>query len=72
MKVLYVVNTYPNENNPAAEPFVKAQIDSICKLNVQVDIYNVNGPNSKLNYLKAIHAIRKKVNRESYDIVHGH
>ena len=41
MRILYIVNTYPSERNPAAEPFVKAQIDSVIALGHYVEVVNV-------------------------------
>jgi hypothetical protein len=52
VRVLYIVNTYPDDNNPAAEPFVKAQIESVRRTGAEIDIFNIKGPQSKLNYLK--------------------
>lgn len=72
MKILYIVNTYPDQNNPAAQPFVRAQIESVHKKGVHVDLVNVQGPQSKWNYLRAVSAVRRKLNNESYDIIHGH
>ena len=72
MRILYIVNTYPDENNPSAEPFVKAQIESMRRAGAYVDIFNVKGPQSKWNYLRAIARVRRKLKNKSYDIVHGH
>lgn len=72
MKILYIVNIYPDASNPAAEPFVRTQIDSVRKAGADVEIFNVRSNESKLNYGRALHAIRKLSRRKSYDVVHGH
>ena len=72
MRILYIVNTYPDATNPAAEPFVKSQIDSVHRPGVQVDVLNVRGPQSKWNYLRAIKIVHHKLGSRIYDVVHGH
>jgi glycosyltransferase involved in cell wall biosynthesis len=72
MKVLHVVNVYSDKDNRAAQPFVKAQIDSLINAGIDVDVLNVKGNESKLNYLGAIRKCRKSVKEGGYDIVHGH
>lgn len=69
---MFVVNTYPDENNMAAEPFVKAQIDSVRKTGIDVEVFNVRGGESKLNYLKSVRRVQSLVSREPFDLVHGH
>jgi glycosyltransferase involved in cell wall biosynthesis len=72
MRILQIVNILPDEKNPATEPFVKAQIDSIRKAGAEVEIFNIVGRESKLNYLKAIHKVRTHVKCKTFDVVHGH
>jgi len=72
MQILYVVNTFPDHRNPAAEPFVKAQIDSVRKAGAITKVFNVSGPENRLNYLKAIYKIHNIVQKDCFDIVHGH
>ena len=72
MRVLYVVNSYPDVKNPAMMPFVKTQIESIEREGADVEIFNIQGPRSKLNYLKSLSAVRRKMRGNSYDIIHGH
>ncbi|MEE4603756.1 MAG: glycosyltransferase [Desulfobacteraceae bacterium] len=72
MKILYIVNTYTDENIPAAQPFVKAQIDSVRETGVDIKVFNVRGSDSKLNYIKGVPKIRGLIQREPFDLVHGH
>lgn len=72
MRILYIVNGYPDEKNPALEPFVKAQIDSMAAYGHEVSVHNVRGRDSKFNYLRAAAQTRGLVRRQPFDIVHGH
>ena len=72
MNILYIVNTFPDKNNPAAETFVKTQIDSVRRAGACVSVFNIRGPQSTWNYLSAIVRVRRKYKYESYDIIHGH
>ncbi|MBW2569491.1 MAG: glycosyltransferase family 4 protein [Deltaproteobacteria bacterium] len=72
MKILYIVNIFADETNPDKEPFVRAQIESISSAGHEVDIFNINGELSKLNYLKALPRVIRIVKNKNYDMVHGH
>ncbi|MCK4951688.1 MAG: glycosyltransferase [Gammaproteobacteria bacterium] len=72
MKILYVVGTYDESGGSAAQPFVKSQIDSVHNEGHDVEVYNVRGNESNLNYLKAIPRIRSLIKNKNFDVVHGH
>ena len=72
MKILYIVNVLPDSENPSAEPFVKAQIDSVKALGHDIAIMNVKGSQSKLHYLFAIFKLRKLLKMKNFDLIHGH
>ena len=72
MKILYVVGTYDSSGSSAAQPFVKSQIDSVRNAGHDVEVYNVHGNESSLNYLKAIPRIRSLIRNKGFEIVHGH
>ena len=72
MKILYIVNTYPDKKNPAAQPFVKAQIESVQREGVNVFTLNIKGNQSKWNYLNALFRLRKIERERCFDIIHGH
>jgi len=71
LKILHVTNAYPYNENPIAGIFVKEQIDSLNKYLDKNDIYVINAKkNGRLDYLKALFILRKKV--KEYNIVHAH
>lgn len=72
MRILYIVNVMANAQNPSAEPFVKTQIESVRRTGVDVEICNVRSNESKLNYIKWVGKVRGLVQRDSFDLVHGH
>ena len=72
MRILYVVNTYPDHRNPAAEPFVKAQIDSVRKAGAFTQVLNISGFKNRLNYLKVLYKLYSIIQKDRFDIVHGH
>ena len=66
------LNVLPDSENPSAEPFVKAQIDSVKALGHDIAIMNVKGSQSKLHYLFAIFKLRKLLKMKNFDLIHGH
>ena len=70
--VLHVVNVYDGSEEHAAQPFVNAQIQSLRKLGLQVEVFNIRGNESKYNYVKAFFRVRRIIRRKRFDIVHGH
>jgi teichuronic acid biosynthesis glycosyltransferase TuaC len=72
MKVLYIVNVMADKQNPSTQPFVKAQIESMKKIGVDVSILNIKGNESKLNYLISIQRMRNLLKEKRFDIIHGH
>ncbi len=74
MKILYVTNMYPTESNPVSGIFVKEQIEDATRfVDLTYDIHLVNGAEKgKLEYLRSIFQIRRKIARGNYDLVHIH
>lgn len=73
MKVLYVTNCYPVDEQPYYGIFVKEQIDAIRHYSdIEYDIFFINGLKGKLEYIKSISRIRKLIKTKEYDIVHVH
>ena len=73
MKVLHITNNYPTLNLPIFGIFVKEQIESLNKLNINNDILFINGrENGRLEYFKSILRIRKKLKNKEYDLIHCH
>jgi len=72
MRVLVLTNMYPHAKNPSLGIFVKQQVESVRNLGVDVDVLFVNGPESKLNYLRGTVDVARLVAAERYDLVHAH
>jgi len=70
MKVLFIVNGYPNKMLPEFCIFTKEQIESVLSLpNITGDIIKINVPeNGRLDYIRALAKI-KRIYRD-YDIIH--
>lgn len=73
MKILYVTNMYPVHDYPSFGIHVKEQIESIAKLkNIESDMIFIDGRYKKLNYIKSIFSIKKKLRHDHYDLIHVH
>jgi glycosyltransferase involved in cell wall biosynthesis len=72
IKVLAVINMYPYENNPYYGIFVKEQLEILEEFGIEIDIMFVNGKKNKLNYLKGIFHLFKRVRSKNYDLIHAH
>jgi glycosyltransferase involved in cell wall biosynthesis len=71
MRVLHVTNAYPNKKNSSYGIFVKEQVASLEKKNVDCKIIFIDAlSGGKLEYLKKVNAIRKAA--RSSDVVHCH
>jgi len=74
LHVLHIVSDLPSKDRPHKQPFIQSQIDSLIKLGLKIDIYNLTrtfGDNS-FKYFKGIIGLRKKMNLTAYDLVHAH
>lgn len=72
MKVLVVTNMYPTQARPVFGTFVREQVESLRLAGVDVDVMFVDGAGGKLNYLKGIFDLRKKLRSNKYDLIHAH
>ena len=55
MKVLHITNNYPTKNLPIFGIFVKEQIDSLSRQNIDCEVFFINGKeNGKFEYIRAI------------------
>jgi glycosyltransferase involved in cell wall biosynthesis len=74
MKILIVTNMWPHEGNPHNGIFVYEQVKALEKYysDVYFDVYFINGTASKIEYLKSIICVNKKIQKGNYDIVHVH
>jgi len=72
MKVIVVTNMYPTKGLPFYGIFVKQQIESLRKLGVTVDVFNIRGRQNRLNYLSAFPKLIGVLATNKYDIIHTH
>lgn len=74
MKVLIVTNIYPSDGHPYHGIFVKEQVEAIKRLhsNVDIDVHYINGFGGKIEYLKSIWGVNRRIYNGHYDLVHIH
>ena len=72
LKVLVVTNMYPHPAKPFLGVFVRQQVESLRAKGIGVDVLFVNGPASKLNYLRGAVSLRRLLRHSRYDLIHAH
>lgn len=72
MRILFITNMFPTPERPAWGTFVWQQAEQLRKFGHMVDVINILGFQSKLNYLKGAADIFWKTKAVTYDIVHAH
>jgi teichuronic acid biosynthesis glycosyltransferase TuaC len=72
MKVLMVTNIYPTPAYPGRGSFVKAQIDSIRREGVDVDVEYVNAIDSRLAFPRSAVRITCRAFLDRFDLIHAH
>jgi teichuronic acid biosynthesis glycosyltransferase TuaC len=72
MKVLMVTNIYPTPAYPGRGSFVKAQIDSIRREGVDVEVEYVNAIDSRLAFPRSAARITCRAFLNRFDLIHAH
>ncbi len=72
MKVLVVTAMYPTPRNPAFGSFVKAQVECLRGVGVDVEVLVLDAPWRKLIYPKGVFDLRRRLARNDIDVVHAH
>jgi teichuronic acid biosynthesis glycosyltransferase TuaC len=72
MNILVVTNMFPTAEEPDFGCFVKAQVESLRKKGISMDLIFANGRQSKFNYLKGTWQVFFKSLLQRYDLVHAH
>src|SRR5262245_40709716 len=72
MKVLFVTNMYPTPQRPGLGAFVWQQAEQLRRSGHVVDVVNILGFRSKLNYLKGAVDVVRRTRTTHYDVVHAH
>ncbi len=71
-RVLVLTNMYPTPDRPIHGTFVAEQVESLRRCGLQVDVLFVDGPASRLNYLRGVRDLHRKLREASYDLIHAH
>jgi glycosyltransferase involved in cell wall biosynthesis len=72
MKVLVLTNMYPTSGNPYYGVFVKEQVESLRRQGISLDVFFIDGKESRLNYFGSVSKLLKKLRSTDYDIIHAH
>ena len=72
MNVLHVAGGLPTSERPSLQPFIKAQIDSLVKAGLNVQILDIKGYESILNYITYGKKVKQIVTEKKIDIIHAH
>jgi teichuronic acid biosynthesis glycosyltransferase TuaC len=78
MKILYVTNMYPHQNNPYYGIFVKEQIDAVSALDgtesrdIKTKLIFINSKRTLLAYIWSVFSINFHLCFNRYDIIHIH
>jgi teichuronic acid biosynthesis glycosyltransferase TuaC len=72
VRILFVANLYPSPERPGHGAFVAHQAEHLRQFGHTVDVVNIRGFQSKLNYLKGTREVLQKSGQIIYDVVHAH
>jgi glycosyltransferase involved in cell wall biosynthesis len=72
MNVLVVTNMYPTPAMPAFGTFVQDQVEALRAAGLAVDVFFVNGRESKVNYARAFPRLWRVLAGKRYDLIHAH
>ena len=72
MRILCVTNMYPSPQRPGYGAFVCQQVEQMRRFGHTVDVINILGFQSKMNYLKCTLDVMRMTSAVAYDIVHAH
>jgi glycosyltransferase involved in cell wall biosynthesis len=72
VRILFVTNMYPSPERPGYGAFVWQQAEQLRQFGHSVDVINILGFKSKLNYLRGAREVLRETLRTDYNIVHAH
>lgn len=72
MKVLHVAGGLPTPERPFYQPFIKSQIDSLIKANLDVEVFDLKAYESSLRYFTYSNRLKNIVKARKIDIIHAH
>lgn len=83
LRVLTVTNMYPTPGRPIMGTFVGEEVVSLRRRGIAVDVLFIDGPGSKMNYLRGVRELREAITplgklstgesgKTDYDLIHAH
>jgi len=71
MRVLHLTNMWPSEGSPHAGTFVANLVEGLTRAGIESDVLPIERWRTKLEYLRAIPALRARLKSGRYDLVHA-
>ena len=72
MKVLVLTNMYPSPQEPWRGSFVAEQVTALEAEGIDCDVLSFDGRRDRLEYLRAVRRLRRRLKEERYDLMHAH
>ena len=72
MRILHIAGGLPTPEKPFLQPFIQSQISSLINSGIVVEILDVRGYNSVLNYITYSRKVRQIVEDKKIDLIHAH
>lgn len=72
MRVLVLTNMYPTPAEPSLGCFVKAQVDDLRRLGVDIAVVAFDGRRQKRRYLATAGRVRRALRNGRFDLLHAH
>ena len=71
IRILMITSEWPTCDRPDSAPFIVRQANFLRSAGLTVDVFAFQGSKKPFNYLRAWFQVRKKLRRDSYDLVHA-
>ena len=72
MRILLITNRWPSAEKPDCAPFIAQQVRFLHQAGVDVTVLTFPGRMRLLNYVRAWRQVRKRIQEESFDLIHAH
>jgi teichuronic acid biosynthesis glycosyltransferase TuaC len=72
VRILCVTNMYPSPHRPGSGAFVCHQVEQLRRFGHTVDVVDILGSQSKMNYLRCALDVMRMTRAATYDVVHAH
>jgi teichuronic acid biosynthesis glycosyltransferase TuaC len=71
IRILMITSEWPTCDRPDSAPFIVRQANFLRSAGLTVDVFASKGRKKPFNYLRAWFQVRRKLRRDSYDLVHA-